>query len=302
MCVGTGTLRKCDKMTDEKPDVLIRENESSKKYRMLNLDITGSKFEHTEGGLMVKDVLALDEGTWTDSNVGTPLYYTPKALSENVGNWKMNGFWARHAGGSPRNITDKVGRVLNPRFLNTGMYVDIFLPKRSQQSKDVADMIESGEINAVSIEHGGEESFNKNLDRWETKSLTYYGLAAVDRGACETCVIRKQSSESFVDPVPLANEVETVLKENDKESVEMDEELKKCLSDFDTRLKAIESSFSDAKAKSEKEMSEKAEQVKLLGEMAEKIKMLENEPVQKSLASADVPMRVKVDCDILSKN
>lgn len=289
-------------MTDEKPDVLIRENESSKKYRMLNLDITGSKFEHTEGGLMVKDVLALDEGTWTDSNVGTPLYYTPKALSENVGNWKMNGFWARHAGGSPRNITDKVGRVLNPRFLNTGMYVDIFLPKRSQQSKDVADMIESGEINAVSIEHGGEESFNKNLDRWETKSLTYYGLAAVDRGACETCVIRKQSSESFVDPVPLANEVETVLKENDKESVEMDEELKKCLSDFDTRLKAIESSFSDAKAKSEKEMSEKAEQVKLLGEMAEKIKMLENEPVQKSLASADVPMRVKVDCDILSKN
>jgi hypothetical protein len=270
-------------MTDDKPDV-IRENESSKKYRMLNLDITGSKFEHIEGGLMVKDVLALDEGTWTDSNVGTPLYYTPKALSESVTNWKMNGFWARHAGGSPRNITDKVGRVLNPRFLNTGMFVDIFLPKRSQQSKDVADMIESGEINAVSIEHGGEESYNKNLDRWETKSLTYYGLAAVDRGACETCVIRKQSvSELTVDLVPLANEpvveqvVETISEL--KESVEMDEELKKALSDFDIRLKAIEGSFSDAKAKSEKEMSEKAEQVKLLGEMAEKIKMLEKEPL-----------------------
>jgi hypothetical protein len=293
-------------MTDDKPDV-IRENESSKKYRMLNLDITGSKFEHIEGGLMVKDVLALDEGTWTDSNVGTPLYYTPKALSESVTNWKMNGFWARHAGGSPRNITDKVGRVLNPRFLNTGMFVDIFLPKRSQQSKDVADMIESGEINAVSIEHGGEESYNKNLDRWETKSLTYYGLAAVDRGACETCVIRKQSvSELTVDLVPLANEpvveqvVETISEL--KESVEMDEELKKALSDFDIRLKAIEGSFSDAKAKSEKEMSEKAEQVKLLGEMAEKIKMLEKEPTQKSLAAEDVPMRVKTDCDLLPKN
>jgi hypothetical protein len=222
----------------------------------------------------------------------------------------MNGFWARHAGGSPRNITDKVGRVLNPRFLNTGMYVDIFLPKRSQQSKDVADMIEGGDINAVSIEHGGEESYNKNLDRWETKSLTYYGLAAVDRGACETCVIRKQSSsESNVDLVPLAKEsveeqkvVETVLVENEKESVEMDDELKKALSDFDIRLKAIEGSFSDAKAKSEKEMSEKAEQVKLLGEMAEKIKMLENEPVQKSLSTTDVPLRVKVDCDMLPKN
>jgi len=293
-------------MTDDKPDV-IRENESSKKYRMLNLDITGSKFEHIEGGLMVKDVLALDEGVWTDSNVGTPLYYTPKALSESVGNWKMNGFWARHAGGSPRNITDKVGRVLNPRFLNTGMYVDIFLPKRSQQSKDVADMIEGGDINAVSIEHGGEESYNKNLDRWETKSLTYYGLAAVDRGACETCVIRKQSASQLTedlvppDKEPVVEQVVETISEL-KESVEMDEEIKKSLSDFDIRLKAIESNFSDAKAKSEKEMSEKAEQVKLLGEMAEKIKMLEKEPTQKSLAAEDIPMRVKTYCDLLPKN
>jgi hypothetical protein len=289
-------------MTDDSnSELIVSENEASKKVRMLNFDIAGSKFKEVDGGLLVTDVLALDEGTWADSAVGTPLYYTTKALSESVGNWKQTGFWTRHAGGSPRSLTDKVGRVLNPRFVNTGMCVDIFLHKRSQASKDMADMMQSGEADAVSIEHGGEEVYNKALDRWETKSLTYYGLAAVDKGACETCKIRHQEvkvddslqSRSATEQIV----AETVSVENKKqECEEMDEELKKALSDFDIRLKAIEGSLSEAKAGSEKEMSEKAELVKQLGEMTERIKKIESEPKQKALGSPEVPeMRVKAD-------
>lgn len=292
-------------MTEEQYENIIRENESSKKIRMLNFDITGSKFQEVDGGLMVRDVLALDEGTWTDSAVGTPLYYTPKALAESVGNWKQSGFWTRHAGGTPRSLTDKVGRVLNPRFQNTGMTVDIYLHKRTQVSRDAADMLLSGEADAVSIEHGGEEMYNPSLKRWETKSLTYYGLAMVDKGACETCRVRHQEvkTDDTLQTVAEQSVAETISEKNKVECEEMDEELKKALSDFDTRLKAIETSFSDAKAGSEKEMSEKAELVKQLGEMTERIKKIESEPKEKALAAptSEVAMRVKVD-PILAKN
>ena len=139
-------------MIDEIQETVVRENSEKHKVRMLNFSLGATpKFEEVDGGLMVRDVLALDEGQWTDSAVGTPLYYTPKALSESVGNWKATGFWNRHSGGMPRALTDKVGRVINPRFLNTGMYVDIFLHKRTQASRDMADMISSGEATLMRI-------------------------------------------------------------------------------------------------------------------------------------------------------
>lgn len=167
-------------------------------------------------------------------------------------------------------------------------------------------MMVSGEADAVSIEHGGEEVYNSSLDRWETKSLIYYGLAAVDMGACETCKVRHQSKADAIDisQDSLQNSsqgertvVETVSVENKKkECEEMDEEFKKALSDFDARLKAIEINISDAKALSEKEMSEKATLVKQLASCEERIKKIESEPKQKALASSEVvEMRIKAD-------
>jgi len=182
------------------------------------------------------------------------------------------------------------------------MVVDIFLHKRSQASKDMADMMITGEADAVSIEHGGEEVYNRTLDRWETKSLVYYGLAAVDRGACETCKVRHQEEKKVDDSLQNRSDAErtvaeTVLVENEKpECEEMDEELKKLLSGFDSRLKAIETNISDAKALSEKEMSEKAELVKQLASYEERIKKIESEPEGKALAApAPEALRVKAD-------
>jgi hypothetical protein len=179
----------------------------------------------------------------------------------------------------------------------------------------MAEMIISGDANAVSIEHGGREVYNKALGRWETETLVFTGLAAVDRGACETCMIRRNETvipEVIPDSIrsdASQNVAETVLEIENKESEEMDKvEFDKALaelkSDFDTRLKAIEGTFSDAKAKSEKEMSDKADAMaKQLSAYEDRIKMLETETVkQKSLGAADESqLRKKLDFDVLPK-
>jgi hypothetical protein len=269
-----------------KPPIIRETAKEQPHLRMLNLEIPQGQFRELEGGLLIKDVLALDEGTWTDSAVGTPLFYPSKTLEEYAGNWKQNGFWSRHAGGSPRNITDRVGRVLNPRFLNSGIYVDLFLHKKTAQSRDVADLILAGEINAVSIEHGGEEAWNPSTGRWEAKTLSFYGLASVDQGACESCTIRRNRARE---------NGEEKAKESEQE---MDEELKKLLSEIDSRLKAMEDwkkTDSEAKAKADEEGMKKMmaaleeSHKKELASYEERIKKLENTAQTKGVADTAEP-------------
>lgn len=279
-----------------------REASSKDKVRMLNFDISGSQFQEIDGGLLVKDVLVLDEGEWSDSNVGTPLYYTVKALSKYYDNWKQRGVWTRHMGGSPRDITDKAGTVKNLRFQNTGIWADLFLHCRTAKSRDTAELIRSGEVNAVSVEHSGEEEYNSSTRRWESKTLEFYGLAIVDRGACETCVIRKKSIEGPCD-------TETQIIENEATSMK-DEEITKMFADmkseFESRIKGLEDAHTKAEAP-EKELSAKVES--LTKELAEyktqseaRIKELENTPVLKGVSVVDTPaLRTKVDIDLFEK-
>ena len=259
------------------------------RVRMLNAQIgTTSEFVDVDGGLMIKNVLLIDEGTWTDSLVGTPLFYPSKTLEKNT-EIISNSVFSRHGGGSPRDSTDLVGRAKNIRFMNTGLWGDVYMHNRTQKSKDMSELIKAGEINSISIEHYWNESYNDSNKQMEATWVGLDGMAWVEHGACTSCGVRtgrfalKNNSQSCA-PLP---ELDTKpIKE--QESDEMDEELKKFMSDFETRLKAIEGSLSDAKAKSEKDLSEmRTDLTKELGEAKMKIKLLEE--TGKPLGVSDSP-------------
>lgn len=149
-----------------------------------------------DGGFVVHGVKLLAEGDWTDSMAQTPLYYTKDALREFATNWADNGVWSRHTGGMPRNITDKVGEVLNPRYSQNDSAVvgDLYLHGKTQQSRDTIALIKAKQANYVSVEHGGAEAYNKETRRNESKSLIFTGLAIVNRGACGKCTIRSNEA------------------------------------------------------------------------------------------------------------
>jgi hypothetical protein len=293
----------CDTMPEEESRELeVRPIQ----MRMLNLDISDSDFVELEGGLLVKDFLILDKGSWTDSLQKTELVYTPEVLERDAGNWKENGVWTRHTGGQPRNITDRVGRVKNPRGLDGAVWGDLFFHCRTQNSRDAAEMIRSGEASAVSVEHGGEEMFDKKLGKWVTKSLEYYGLAIVDRGACATCGKKKHGRKNEA-PV-----CETV---RENEATVMDEKEKQMVADMELRMKGLEGKF-DALPKEAPDMKElsakydalvadmnamKESYAKEMSEAKEKIKALENTPNPKGTVkemSETSAEKLKVDAPL----
>ena len=146
--------------------------------------------EHDDGAVTIPGVHLLDSGTWTDSAVQTALYYPLNILQKTAGNWKDTALWSRHLGGAPRDITDKIGTVLNPRAGESGVVGDLHLHGKTERSRSVIAMIRSGDANYVSVEHGGTESWNKTTKRLEATGMEYYGAAVVNRGACATCTIR----------------------------------------------------------------------------------------------------------------
>lgn len=241
--------------------------------RMLNVLMDDqSQFVDIDGGLLVKDVVLLASGVWTDSNVRTPLFYPPKTLQKDAGNWKVKSLWVRHAGKSPRSVTDKVGSVKSTRYdgAREAIMGDLWLHKRTQTSKDAAEMVRSGFINAVSVEHGGEESYNATAHRMEAKSIEFYGLALVDQGACEVCTIRHDesgkevvmstsgtnlstsgSTNMWIDPInTFTTPTPTITITTDGTGTQnvpingsekdMDESTKKVLDDLSVRIKALE--------------------------------------------------------------
>lgn len=169
--------------------------------RMLNRDLSMSKYIEVDGGMLVQDVPLLTVGEWTDSHVGTPLYYPAKVLEEYCTNWTSTGFWARHSGGQPRSILDLIGDVRNVRFdpsyMEEGMSEpgailgDVFYDHSTQAGRDASAKAlaraKMGKPLAVSVEHGGKEAYNPTTKRNEAVSLWFSGLASVERGACKVC-------------------------------------------------------------------------------------------------------------------
>lgn len=223
------------------------------KPRFFNLMIEPGKFVEENGSLIVKDVIALAEGTWTDSNVRTPCRYSAEALRDKV-TIKDNGLWCRHSGGSPRAVNEKIGTFQDAGYSEKyrARMVDLILHRRSQQSRDVAEMIQAGIINMVSAEVGGEEWYDPKSKVYEALNIDFYGLAAVDKGACEVCMIRHKEK-------PDERKPDLDPPSEGRENESMDEETKKAIADLNARLSKLEKSLQDEEEKKPDEEEKKEE-------------------------------------------
>jgi uncharacterized coiled-coil protein SlyX len=152
---------------------------------------SASNLERSGDALIVRSVKLLAAGTWTDSAAKTPCSYGPDALREYAGNWADSSLWSRHAGGQPRTINQKVGRIESPRFEDDAVVGDLVLHGLpGTDSPGAIAMIEAGEADYFSAELTGTERWNAERKLYEMQSITFLGGAVVNRGACSTCTLR----------------------------------------------------------------------------------------------------------------
>lgn len=175
------------------------ENEHNHNYRELVSQLFSGKYQEQDGGLLIRDVKLLASGTWTDSHIGTPLFYPQKILEKYAKNWIDNSLWSRHSGGMSRSITDKIGEVRNPRYNDGAVIGDLWLHEKTQASRDTAELIKAGLVNYVSVEHGGKERWNAAEKRYDAEEIVFGGVAVVNRGACKVCTIHNEKKEGAVD-------------------------------------------------------------------------------------------------------
>lgn len=154
-----------------------------------------SNLERSGDALIVRSVKLLAAGTWTDSAAKTPCSYGPDALREYAGNWADSSLWSRHAGGQPRTINQKVGRIESPRFEDDAVVGDLVLHGLpGTDSPGAIAMIEAGEADYFSAELTGTERWNAERKLYEMQSITFLGGAVVNRGACSTCTLRHNAA------------------------------------------------------------------------------------------------------------
>lgn len=152
---------------------------------------SSSNLERSGDALIVRGVKLLAAGTWTDSAAKTPCSYGPDALREYAGNWADSSLWSRHAGGQPRTINQKVGRIENQHFEEDAVVGDLVLHGLAgTDSPGAIAMIEAGEADYFSAELTGTERWNAERKMYEMQSITFLGGAVVNRGACSTCTLR----------------------------------------------------------------------------------------------------------------
>ncbi len=246
-----------------------------------------------DGGLIIKDIIVLAEGTWTDSLVRTPLHYTAKTLSKDATNWAATGIWSRHSGGAPRSINDKIGDIREPRFSleHKAVLADGFLHGRTQASRDVIELVKAGLVTDVSAEVGGKEVWNAEAKRYEAASLAFYGLAIVDKGACDVCKLKHNEAGGPADDCQA---------DKTKDGEAMGEEIKTEPSEAEKKLAALESEKAGfvaelAALKEKLQADEKArndriaELEKLVSEKDARVKELEKSPALPRTLSGDTP-------------
>jgi hypothetical protein len=178
---------------------------SAPRTRMLATAFKKSQMIHEDGGLLVKDVPMLAAGTWTDSAVQSPLNYPERTLAKYAANWSDMSGWARHAGGVPRDATDKVAELRNPRFQDGAVVGDIFIHGYTQKSRDMMELVKRRLIGMVSVEHTGDERYNASTRQLEAETLNFSGFAFVNKGACKLCRINEEK------PVPLVSVTEPIV-------------------------------------------------------------------------------------------
>ena len=268
-------------------DEQTRENEDEAKpfTRALSFDFQqiGGRFEDLpSGGLLIRGVKLLAAGIWTDSAQGTPLEYSSDVLQRYAGNWVDSAMWSRHSGGVPRNITEKVGEVLNQRYEDEAVVGDLHYHGLTQQSRDTIAMIKAGMANYVSVEHGGKEKWNPGRRIYQAEELTFTGIATVNRGACAKCTIRnnEQADDTGTEPVEPETDVDTM----DTEAIT--KELEAVKADVSGLKTAFEVNQNSVKELSEaiKSLTEKIGENK---ELSARIEALEKQPAPAATAPVE---------------
>lgn len=268
---------KDEKKEESKPEKLIR---------YFNAPVETRNFvKNDDGSFEVSGVIALASGTWTDSNIRTPCFYPPEILERKF-EIIDNGLWSRHSGGVPRDITEKIGVFEDEGYDPSvkGRRVKLILHGATQLSRDVAEMIEKGIVNYVSAEIGGKEKYDSDLKTYVAQEVKMYGLAIVDKGACDVCVIRHEE-------------------EPDEEGMVMDEELMAKFDMLEEKIDELKGAVealvekltppAQAEEQKEEEKPEKPEKSELgelieeIRELRKKVETLEKKPVPKTLAKAE---------------
>jgi len=216
-----------------------------------------SKMVEQDGGLLIKGVPMLATGTWTDSAVGTPLNYPEGTLREYASNWIDNTGWSRHLGGMPRDVTDKVAELREPRFEEGAVTGDIFVHGATQKSRDLMEMVKRKLISYVSVEHGGDERYNPATRQMEASTLSFLGFAFVNKGACKLCRINEEAQVPA--PMPEVEIMDT-------------KELEDKITALTTELAAVKAKPAEIKVEIPKELSDK------MDAMAARIVELEKQP------------------------
>lgn len=251
-----------------------------------------------DGSLLIKGVPMLASGTWTDSAVQTPLFYPERILSEFATNWEDDTGWSRHLGGVPRDITEKVAQATNKRYENGAVVADVVVHGATQKSRDTIELIKRKLISFVSVEHGGNETYNPQTRQMEASSLTFYGFAFVNKGACKMCRINEETTQR-----------ELIIRQEDGKWVLYSHEGKK-LGEFDTKEEAEkrereinyfkhheESAPSTESVKPEENMTDikelEAENIRLKKELEEARKPPETQKFEIPKELAELPGVVK---------
>jgi len=150
-----------------------------------------SNLERSGDALIVRSVKLLAAGTWTDSAAKTPCEYGPAVLERFASNWIDSSLWSRHAGGQPRTINQKVGRIENQHFEDDAIVGDLVLHGLAgTDSPGAIAMILAGEADYFSAELSGSETWNSARKVYELQEFIGLGGAVVNRGACSTCTLR----------------------------------------------------------------------------------------------------------------
>ena len=249
--------------------------------RMLNIELKDPKFVEADGGFLIKNITILAEGTWTDSYAQTPCHYSGEILKEYAGNWKANGYWLRHQGGSPRSIDEKVGEVRTPRYENGAVMGDVFLHLATTKSRDHAEMVKRGYADNVSAELGTIDEWDATNKCYNAKYVEFSGVASVDRGACDKCHIKnnEEGGPSEEKEVMEKAELETMLA-----GLKAD-----IMGELDKRFAALAPAVKpeELSGLSVKVEGANAELLKTLATYEERLKKMENAPDPKTLGPID---------------
>lgn len=146
-----------------------------------------SSYEDTPEGLLIHGVVIMAAGEWIDMH-GIKTVFGEEVLQRCAAQWADNAVWTRHSGGTPREVTEKIGAVLNPSYdpSRAAVIGDVLLHNATETSRGASALVrldpERGGIRDVSAETLVE------MDRdGIVMDVTFTGLALVEDGACEVC-------------------------------------------------------------------------------------------------------------------